>query len=440
MPVLLLAVGALAGAAAAFFALRRYWLVPLLELERGVQKWAAGDLAAELDRARLGARSRLPDVFEAARDQIFKLIGERKREAVKDKIKVETLIQHIPDGLVVTNLRGDVIYINQPAVDILGMKPEDAPGRRLSDLLATNDTRMKIQDILKNHTQSDAIEMSVARPTGVVASTFKTQVALFSSSGGEDLGVLLVLRDVTAERRLDALKEEFFQAVAHDLRAPLFAMQGYLRLLEKSLHPDKHQKGYLDAITQSCEKLTLFIQDTLDSARIESGQLKLTVSPVDPRILLQRAVELFRPLAEERGVKLALDAPDDAPRTVDVDERLMERCFYNLLSNALKFTPRGGSVTVELAQGGPNQAEFSFVDTGPGIPPEQRASVFEKFSQAEPGAPLYGFGLGLAICRKIVKLHNGIIWVDSEPGMGSQFTVRIPIRQEVPQNAATPNG
>ncbi len=437
--VALLLCGAAVGAAAAGFIFRRLWLLPLRELELGVRRWSEGNLAAELDRGRLGARGGLAELFEQARDQVFKLIGERKREAIKDRIRVDTLIQYIPDGLVVTNLRGDVLYINPPAVEVLGLKPEDLPGRRLMDIVSSTEVRMKIQEILKNHTHSNVLEL--ANPRGGGVSTFKTQVALFSSPGGEDLGVLLVLRDVTAERKLDALKEEFFQAVAHDLRAPLFAMQGYLRLLEKSLHPDKHQKGYLDAIGQSCEKLTLFIQDTLDSARIESGQMKLTVTPIDPRVLLQRALDLFRPLADERGVRLSLEAPMDAPAAVDVDERLMERVFYNLISNALKFTPRGGSITVELAQAGPNQAEFSVIDTGPGIPAEERGRIFEKFSQAESGgAPLSGYGLGLAISRKIVKLHNGIIWVDSEPGAGSQFTVRIPIRQEVPQNVPAKDG
>jgi signal transduction histidine kinase len=225
--------------------------------------------------------------------------------------------------------------------------------------------------------------------------------------------------------------------VAHDLRAPLFAMQGYLRLLEKSVHADAHQKGYFDAITKSCEKLTLFIQDTLDSARITAGQMKLVVAPVDPLILMQRAVALFRPMAEEKTIRLELAVPEDHPPSVDVDERLIERVFFNLMSNALKFTPRGGSIKVSMTQAGPNDIEFSVADTGPGVPQGLRTQIFEKFRQVDSAGSRSGFGLGLNICAKIIKLHRGIIWVDGEPGNGSRFTLRIPIRQQGGYHAAT---
>jgi signal transduction histidine kinase len=340
--------------------------------------------------------------------------GLRRAEASRERLKLEALVQNIPDGLVLTDLRGDVLSMNAPAREILG-EPKSA------------DIRMRIQDILKGRTQSETLELKRAG-AGAGSGFFKTHVALFQTPGGEDLGVMVLLRDMTSERSVDALKEEFFQSVAHDLRAPLFAMQGYLRLLEKSMHPDEHQKGYLDAITKSCEKLTLFIQDTLDSARIEAGQMKLSLAPVDAKAVIERAVGLFRPLAEEKGIRLEADVPAAAPKSVEADERLLERVFYNLLSNALKFTPRGGRISVELSEAGPDQAEFSVSDTGPGVPRPQRAQIFEKFRQAD-GAGRMGFGLGLSICAKIVKLHGGTIWVESEPGLGSDFVFRLPLKQ-----------
>lgn len=343
---------------------------------------------------------------------------------------METLFGALPDGLVITNLRGEVLFINPPAMDILGIKTEDlkAPGRGLLEVTDGDKFRMPVQEILKNHTHSDTMELPAPRDPGARA-FYKTTVKMFSLPGGADFGVLLLLRDVTSERRLDAMKEEFFQAVAHDLRAPLFAMQGYLRLLEKSLKPVGPQKGYFDAISQSCEKLTLFIQDTLDAARIETGQLILTVAPVDPRALLARVVKLFSPLAEEKGIRLELELSEGAPASLDADERLLERVFTNLLSNAMKFTPRGGSITVAMSQAGAGNAEFSVSDTGPGIPADQVTAIFEKFRQIDTGQAKTGFGLGLNICLKIVRLHQGTIWVDSELGLGSEFIFRIPIRQ-----------
>jgi two-component system phosphate regulon sensor histidine kinase PhoR len=422
--------GAAIGAGVGIVWMRRQTGRAAREIEAGFRRWSEGDLSAPMEPSKLAGFPSLAGLFEAAQEKVRGVIGEKKRELSRERQKLETLILNIPDGLVLTDLHGDVIAINPPALEVLGVKAEEAAGRRVTDLVKGNEFRMKIQDILKNHTHSDTIELQVQKAGGPVSGYFKTTVALFSTPGGEEMGVMLILRDVTAQRSLDALKEEFFQSVAHDLRAPLFAMQGYLRLLEKSIHPDAHQKGYFDAISKSCEKLTLFIQDTLDSARIATGQMKLAVSPVDPVILVQRAVSLFRPLAEEKAIRLEFTAPERGPATIDVDERLMERVFYNLLSNALKFTPRGGSIKIGMSQAGENLAEFSVADTGPGIPPNMRTQIFEKFRQVENAASRSGFGLGLNICSKIVKLHRGLIWVDSEPGMGSQFVLRIPIRQE----------
>lgn len=391
------------------------------EAERGLRLLSKGDWSASL---RLPADASLAQAFEAAREEILRSLGERKREAARERMKIETLVQNIPDGVVLTDLRGDVVYINAAARDILGA--QETPGTK-RDPAFSPEVRMRIQQILKSRTQREVLELPVRRPGGEATGFFKTHVALSQTAGGADLGVILVLRDVTAERGLDALKEEFFQSVAHDLRAPLFAVQGYLRLLVKSMQPDARQKGYLDAIAQSCEKLTLFIQDTLDSARIQTGQMKLSIAPLEPGPLLQKAVALFRPLADERGITLELRVPPEAPAGVEADERLLERVLHNLLSNALKFTPRGGRVVARLSQAGPDQAEFAVSDTGPGVPPELRAQLFERFKPASGDGRL-GFGLGLSICARIVKLHGGEIWAAAASGGGAEFVFRLPLR------------
>jgi NtrC-family two-component system sensor histidine kinase KinB len=235
---------------------------------------------------------------------------------------------------------------------------------------------------------------------------------------------------VTAERRLDALKEEFFQSAAHDLRAPLFAIQGYLRLLRKSMVPDERQSNYFEAIEQSSDKLTLFVKDALDAARIENGHLRLSPAPVDPAALVRRTRQLFQPLADERGIALEVKFADNLPKTFHADERLVERLLHNLVGNALKFTPRGGHVVVQAGTWG-DQLELAVEDDGPGIPESQRALVFEKFRQLEGGSPKSGFGLGLSICAKIVKLHHGVIWVEGGKIQGSRFIARLPLAHGV---------
>lgn len=422
------------GAAAGVLWSRRRQAARLRELLMGLQRWTYRDLELPLSLERMKGHPELVEAFDRAQRELRGVIEEGRLELMRERIKIETLFASLPDGLVITNLRGEVLFVNPPALDILGIRVEDlkAAGRGLLEPSDPDRFRMPVQEILKNHTHSQIMEIVSPKNPGARPNFYRTTVTMFSTPGGGDFGVLLMLRDVTGERRLAELKEEFFQAVAHDLRAPLFAMQGYLRLLEKSVSPmAKHQKGYFDAISQSCEKLTLFIQDTLDAARIETGQLTLAVTPIDPKILLQRVVRLFGPLAEEKGIKMSLEISQDCPSRLDADERLLERVFNNLLSNALKFTPRGGAISIALDRAGSDQAEFCVSDTGSGIAPEQRTRIFERFHQADSGQGRSGFGLGLNICMRIVKLHHGTIWVDSEPGLGSQFVFRIPIKQSM---------
>ncbi|MDD5656167.1 MAG: ATP-binding protein [Elusimicrobia bacterium] len=413
---------AAAAAVAAACAARRWLSRPLEEFGRGLKRWGYGDFDVPVATGRLAAWPRLARDFGQAQAMAVRALDDGRRELERERVKLETVMGSVPEGLVVLNLRGDILYLNQAAVEILDLRAEEVrpAASGIFEVSQPDRHRLRVQQILKNHTMRDTVEFGAGR-------FYRTAVNMFSLPGQAEFGVLLAMRDITDERQLDALKEEFFQHAAHDLRAPIFAMQGYLRLLEKSFAPNERQQGYFCAVSKSCEKLMLYIGDTLDSARIETGHIRMTVSAWDPAALIGRATELFGPLAREKGVALEFKPAPDAPVKIVADERLMERVLSNLLSNAIKFTPRQGRITVALGRAGADQAEFSVSDTGPGIPPEQKTRIFEKFRQTGEGAARGGFGLGLTICLKIVQLHGGSMWVVSEPGQGSQFVFRMPI-------------
>lgn len=413
----------------------RWFVAPLRELEKGLERWTRGDLSTPLDEERMSGWHSLARQFARAQTDLQQSLEDAKSDLARERARLQTLIEKIPDAIVMTNLRGEVVFFNAAAMKVLGAKPADVRegGRALFAPLQPELWRMPVQDILKRHTAGQALD--VPGPDGSV-STYRTLVTMFNDSAAGDFGVLLMMRDVTAERKLDALKEEFFQSAAHDLRAPLFAIQGYLRLLRRSFVPDERQAGWLGSIDQSCEKLTLLVKDALDFARIESGHLSLSPSPVDARALVRRTVSLFQPLADERGITLEARVDSDAPPVLEADERLLERLLHNLVGNALKFTPRGGHVFAQASSHG-DQLEFVVEDDGPGVPEDQRAAVFERFRQLETPGPKSGFGLGLSICAKIVKLHKGVIWV--EPGLvkGSRFVARMPLSQRAKENQRT---
>lgn len=407
----------------------RWFVAPLRELERGLERWTRGDLSTPLDETRLTGWRRLAGQFSRAQDDMRRALDEANAGLARERARLETLVERIPDALVITNLRGEVMFLNAAALPLFSASREDvmSGGKGLLQPRDPSRWRLRVQDVLKAHTSGGVME--IPSPSGGAPTSFRTTVTMFTDPVTGDFGVLMMLRDQTSEKRIDAMKEEFFQAAAHDLRAPLFAVQGYLRLLKKSLEPDERQKNWLEAIDQSCERLTALVKDALDAARIESGQLKLLPAAVQPAGVLRRAARLFQPMADEKGVRLETALADGAPSAFEADERLVERLIHNLVANAIKFTPRGGLVLIEACAAGPDRVEFVVSDTGPGIPEAQRAAVFEKFRQLESDQPKSGFGLGLAICAKIIKLHKGEIWVQPAKTGGAQFVVRFPLVQ-----------
>lgn len=407
----------------------RWFVAPLRELERGLERWTRGDLSTPLDEARLTGWRRLAGQFAQAQDDMRRTLDEANADLARARARLETLVERIPDALVITNLLGEVLFLNAAALPLFGASSEDmmAGGKGLLQPRDPARWRLRMQDALKAHASGGALELPSA--SGGPATSFRTTVTMFTDPATGDLGVLMLLRDQTLEKRLEALKEEFFQAAAHDLRAPLFAVQGYLRLLKKSIQPDERQKNWLEAIDQSCERLTALVKDALDAARLESGVFRLLPGPVEPSALLRRAERLFQPMADEKGVRLETRVLEGAPASFEADERLLERLLHNLVSNALKFTPKGGLVLVEAGSAGSDRVELIVSDTGPGIPEAQRAAVFEKFHQLDRSLPKSGFGLGLSICAKIVKLHKGEIWAQAAKTGGAQFVARLPLVQ-----------
>ena len=234
--------------------------------------------------------------------------------------------------------------------------------------------------------------------------------------------VFMVLRDITLERKMQKMKEDFFHSVAHDLRAPLLTMQGYIKLLEREFAPEAKQAGYVRSVKDSSDRLFKLLENILDISRMEAGQLRAELAPVNAAEFLSASAEGFRAIFEEKGVALAVETAGAEKLEIRADAPLLRRVLENLVSNAWKFTPKGGKVTASVKKEG-GVVVFAVADTGPGVPPDQLEAVFEKYKQLKQGGEEAGFGLGLAISRKIAELHGGRIW--AEPGPGGKFSLEV---------------
>ena len=235
--------------------------------------------------------------------------------------------------------------------------------------------------------------------------------------------------------RLNEQKNRFLGLAAHDLRNPLEVINVYSRFLldEAADRLEDEQLDFVRTIMRSSNFMLALVNDLLDVSKIEAGRLELELSEVDLRSLVARNVELNRRLAERKEINILFEPPKDIPR-LRLDAAKMEQVLNNLVGNAVKFSPRGGSVEVGLEREEGGGAVLLYVkDEGPGVPAEKLEGLFEPFTRASARGSEgeKGTGLGLAIVKRIVEGHGGRITVESEPGAGATFAVRLPVERDL---------
>lgn len=261
---------------------------------------------------------------------------------------------------------------------------------------------------------------------------FTTRLAI-SPDRGDEFGKLAAsFQDMTRQlAELDKLKAEFVSVASHELKTPINVILGYTQLLQEELYGPLNEKqhGVADVLEKQTRQLSHLVHQLLDITRFEAGAGKLDIRPTELRGFLHNLEDAFQVLADQRGIRFQIALDNALPETVYWDADRMNEVLGNLLSNAFKFTERGGEVDLSVLpveQG----VQLEVRDTGAGIPADQLPRIFEKFYQADNqrASSQAGSGLGLAIVRQIVEAHNGSITCDSTPGVGTAFTIVLPER------------
>lgn len=262
-------------------------------------------------------------------------------------------------------------------------------------------------------------------------------------------------------QELETLRDDLTNMIVHDLRTPLTSLMGGLQTLQMVCVMDEIPNELLGISVRSAQTLLGLVNDLLDISKMEAGQLQLQLRPLDAGLLVEHAMQQVAFLIEGKRLAMQHEIAPNVPEFVG-DQDKLTRTIVNLLGNAIKFTPLESTVSVKVfrgdesqgdeSQSGESQSEgsrsegaaggdlfFAVSDQGPGIAPEQRKRIFEKFAQVEtdpgrqPVEQKMSTGLGLTFCKMAIEAHNGAIWVDSEPGQGSTFSFRIPLNLQAPQ-------
>jgi PAS domain S-box-containing protein len=399
--------------------------------------------------ARLNPRSARGEVIpttlnaSALRDPTGTVIGaigilRDMRELDKARAYAESLIKNAPDPVFVSDLEGKILQANDAVSQLLGFRPDELIEQSLSRFISPEETReftAALREVVANGVTRNA-RLNPRSASGETISTTLNASAL-RDPGGRVIGAIGILRDM---RELDKAREaaeianraksQFLANMSHELRTPLNAILLYTELLRdeatdrglEDLLPD------LKKIHGAAKHLLALINDVLDLSKIESGKLELVLETFDMPDMIRDVETTIQPLAQKNANRLVVHCPEDIG-AMHADLTKVRQSLFNLLSNACKFT-EGGTVRLEVARDETMEGWFIFrvADSGIGMTPEHVGKLFKPFSQVDPSATrrFGGTGLGLAITRHFCEAMGGDISVESRPGVGSTFTIRLP--------------
>ena len=383
----------------------------------------------EIAESRTALMNMLEDV-EESRKALINMLGdveEERGKAEEEKNKTLAVITNFADGLLVFDTEKKLSLINPRAEDFFGVKSRDLVGRPILEL-----------------STFPTIEPVVKLVGGEIKGVFRKEVQIGESlilevstipmiREEEELGVLIILHDVSREKIIERMKTEFVSISAHQLRTPLSAIKWTLRmLLDGDLGKiTEEQRDFIEKTYKSNERMINLINDLLDVTRIEEGRYLYEPVLIDFEPLVQSVINTYREEIKKKELKLEFKKPEKKLPQVRVDVEKMGLAIQNLLDNAIKYTLDGGEIIISLVPA-EKAIEFLIKDTGIGIPKNQQDKVFSKFFRGSSAIKMEtdGSGLGLFIAKNIIEAHGGKIWFESEEGKGTTFYFTLPVEKE----------
>lgn len=399
---------------------------PIEKLTQMTQSLAAGNISSRVPADSSNELGQLSQNFNLMADriqeQIDKISEEHRRSA--------TILTNMGEGVLLVNGASEITYANPTAISMLAL-PDVYIGKALIEI----NRIPELQALLKKAEQTETVAFAEIQLGNLREP--EAEVTIVPVSAGQEY--VIVIHDVTKERQLERIRADFVANVSHELRTPLTTIRGYAEtLLSEDSVRTKTGEQFIVKILNHSARLTRLISDLLELSRLELGEVELKRSPCHLHTFYKPILDVFEPLLEESGLVLKWEISEAFPE-VNVDQRLFMQIFVNLIDNAIKYTPDGGTITVsadvdtsEIIEAPDTTAEEIIVhvkDTGIGIPMESQPRVFERFYRVDEGRAreMGGTGLGLAIAKHIALSHNGRIWLDSVLGQGSVFHVAVPL-------------
>lgn len=404
---------------------------PIRELTESIKQIAAKNYSQRVNFQSHSEFGDLANSFNTMAEKLEEYNSSNLSKLMMQKKRIETLINNMHDPVIGLDENKKILFTNQEALKIIGLKEEEIVGKNSQEVSITNDLiRSLLQGIMFPENNSEKIK---AIPLKIFAdgkeSYFEKEILNITIiPTGEQItktiGHVIILRNVTPYKELDFAKTNFIATVSHELKTPISSIQMSLQLLqnEKIGEMNTEQKNLLESINEDAARLLKITAELLNMTQVESGKIQLGIMPTGAKEMLLYAVNANKTQADQKQIKLEINCPDSLPKVL-ADNEKTAWVLTNLISNAIRYSYDNATIylTVEEIK---NQIQFSIKDTGQGIAPQYKDKIFDRYFRI-PGTKKEGTGLGLSISKEFIEAQGGQITMESDFGAGSIFSVTL---------------
>jgi two-component system sensor histidine kinase VicK len=396
---------------------------PIKDVTVKAERMSEGDFSQEVSIKSDDEIGQLANMFNILRIKLNDTLSQIENE----KNKLEAVLRHMADALIAIDLAGNITHLNQAAIELLGL-PEDyfSEGEQLpyDDLISTVNKDLRLEKLVENCSEEAATDVFEYG-----GRTFAVRYDKYRDEGGEDIGILMIIQDITERQKLENMQMDFVANVSHELKTPLTTIKSYTEtMLDGMVDDPAMQKQFLGIIDTEADRMNRLVKELLQLSRMENQQEQWSMKELNIIPLLQNAVTKVELTAAAKKQQLNILFKSDERLPVVVDRDKIEQVVLNILSNSIKYTQEGGRIDVDALRR--EKTVYIIVsDNGIGIPEEELGRVFERFFRVDKARSraMGGTGLGLSISKQIVDEHGGNIEIESKEGRGTKVTISLPL-------------
>lgn len=393
---------------------------PINDLTEKAEKMASGDFSQEIRGKSNDEIGRLADMFNILRRELDDNITEISNE----KSKLETILKYMADGLIAVDLSGQIIHANAAARALLDLSDEEMENLNFSGILQKFGKK-DIGDGIKNITSSEVMNEIVMYRSNILSIRY----ARFTAEDDNDIGVIMLIQDITESQKLEQMQTDFVANVSHELRTPLTTIKSYTEtLLESGIEDEETQKNFLMVIDDETERMSRLVKELLQLSRLDSHREKMNFKELEVGKILEDCVKkiTLTAQAKEQTVECVYDR--NTPLYIMGDRDKMQQVILNILTNSIKYTQAGGKIRLN-AWKEDDVVCITVEDNGIGISDAELSRIFERFYRVDKARSraMGGTGLGLSIAKQIIEVHGGSILAQSKEGSGTTMQITLPL-------------